>query len=127
MALVGTNASPLILRALTRFHEIYLVLDADQAGRQATTLLAQTLGTRTIPVFLSGVKDIAELAEQFDGRQVFVAAVNAVIRGATSESHAPDADVSTVNADHGCSAPAPAGERSALPPLPQVMEVSDGL
>ncbi len=126
VALVGTNARPLILRALTRFAEIYLVLDADQTGRQATTLLAQTLGTRAIPVFLSGVKDIAELGEQSDGRQVFAAAVNAAIREATSESLVPDADASTVNADHGCSAPAPAGERSALPPLPQVTEVSDG-
>jgi DNA primase len=127
VALVGTNASPLILRALARFAEIYLVLDADQAGHQATTLLAQTLGTRAIPVFLSGVKDIAELAEQFDGRQVFVAAVNAVIQGTTSESLVPAADASTVNADHCCSAPAPAGEWPVLPPCQQIKEVSDGL
>ena len=127
VALIGTNARASILRAMTRFARIYLVLDADQAGRQATTLLAQTLGTRTIPVFLSGVKDIAELAEHSDGRQVFTAAVNAVIREATLESQVPDADVSAGNADHGFTIPAPAGEWPVLPPCQQIKEVSDGL
>ena len=50
LGLVGTHLRVEALRALARFERIYLALDADDAGRQATATLAQALGSRAIAV-----------------------------------------------------------------------------
>jgi DNA primase len=71
LCLVGTHASAPALRALQRFARVYLVLDADEAGRAATATLTRALGRRARPVRLPGVKDVAELAERPDGRLWF--------------------------------------------------------
>ncbi len=71
LALVGTRPRPAQVEALRRFARIYLVLDADEAGREATLALRQALGERAVPVALPGVKDVAELALRPDGRLAF--------------------------------------------------------
>ena len=73
LALVGTRVRPEVLRALdSRFGRLYLALDADPAGREATDEIVRTLGTRAVPLALpSGVKDISDLAPTPDGRVRF--------------------------------------------------------
>jgi DNA primase len=71
LALVGTHARPATLRALERFDRVWLVLDNDQAGREATAHLRRVLGSRATAMTLPGVKDVAELAPQPDGRACF--------------------------------------------------------
>ena len=76
VALVGTHASREALRQLGRFRRVYLALDADAAGRQATAELCRLLGNRAVPVPLpAGVKDLAELAPRPDGRALFLGAL----------------------------------------------------
>ena len=76
LCLVGTHASAPALQALQRFARVYLVLDADDAGREATAALTRALGRRARPVPpLPGVKDVAELAERPDGRARFAQAL----------------------------------------------------
>jgi len=54
---------------------VYLVLDQDDAGIEATLRLADALGSTAVPVALpEGTKDIAELAPRADGQAVFAAA-----------------------------------------------------
>ena len=79
LCLVGTHAGERALRALQRFARVYLVLDADGAGRAATAALALRLGRRAQPVTLAGVKDVAELAERPDGRLRFARAVRGAL------------------------------------------------
>ncbi|CCF85437.1 DNA primase [Nitrolancea hollandica] len=75
LALVGTHVTAAALNALTRFERVTLVLDNDDAGRAATANLIQRLGSRAMPVALSGVKDVADLAPQRDGRDIFIRAL----------------------------------------------------
>lgn len=77
LALVGTHVRPEVLQALgARFQRLYLALDADQAGREATDAIVQVLGPRAVPVRLPrGVKDVAELAPRSDGRALFAGAL----------------------------------------------------
>ena len=75
LALVGTRVRTEALRALDRFARIYLVLDGDSAGQQATEILQGALGRRAIPVRLPGVKDVAELGLRPDGRDAFARSV----------------------------------------------------
>jgi DNA primase len=74
LALVGTHASAAALRGLERFERIYLVLDADAAGREGAAALRAALGPRAVPVSLAGirgVKDAADLAAHPRGRALF--------------------------------------------------------
>jgi len=76
LALLGTRLRPSTVELLDRFDEIYLVLDADDAGREATEELREHLGDRAIPVALpAGVSDLNSLGCQPDGRQVFTRCV----------------------------------------------------
>lgn len=75
LALVGTHVTPAALKALTRFARIALVLDNDGAGQAASAELIQALGSRAMPVTLPGVKDVADLAPQPDGRDIFIRAL----------------------------------------------------
>lgn len=78
LALAGTHARREALGALARFRRVFLILDADDAGRAATAALQQELGTRAVPVPLpGGAKDVADLALQPDGRAAFLRALAA--------------------------------------------------
>ena len=71
LAIVGTHVSSDSLRALARFEHLYLALDNDDAGRAATEKLMQALGERALPMTPPGVKDVAELAPDPEGRAAF--------------------------------------------------------
>jgi len=81
VALAGTRAGPGVLADLAAFPRIYLVLDADEAGREATARLADALGSRATPVTLPHVKDVADLGCRSDGAAVFRRAVERAERG----------------------------------------------
>lgn len=75
LALMGTGVHADALQALRRFQRVYLALDHDPAGQAATSELVQVLADRAIPVTLPGVKDIADLLAQRDGRAQFLRAL----------------------------------------------------
>ncbi|HEX5506396.1 MAG TPA: CHC2 zinc finger domain-containing protein [Thermomicrobiales bacterium] len=76
LALAGTRAAPAARAALARFRRVYLVLDADDAGRAATAALAAALGARARVVsLLAGGKDVADLARRPGGRAAFARAL----------------------------------------------------
>jgi DNA primase len=82
VALVGTHVRADLLDALRGFQRLYLVLDNDAAGRTATCALLERFADRAIPVTLDGVKDVADLAVQPDGRSRFAAAIRAAAAAA---------------------------------------------
>jgi len=75
LALVGTHARPEVLKSLTAFDRVYLVLDNDEAGEAAAETLAWRLGSRAVIVRLPGVKDVAEFAMQPHGHRSFAHAL----------------------------------------------------
>ncbi len=71
-ALLGTQPGRDTLRLLGRARSVVLVLDADDAGREAAAQLATALGERARIVSLpDGVKDPSELGVHPDGRDTF--------------------------------------------------------
>jgi len=86
VALVGTHARPEIVDRLRTFRRVYLVLDQDDAGMEATLRLADMLGACAIPVALpDGTKDVADLAPRSDGQALFAAALLEAVG-----AHVPD-------------------------------------
>lgn len=81
LALLGTHIRPAMVEALRRFEHVFLALDGDTAGREATQRLLDELGPIAMPVTLPGVKDVAELAARPDGAAYFS-------RSVTAASHA---------------------------------------
>ena len=76
LALCGIGASPSTLEALKRWERLYLVMDADNAGREATARIREAVGDQAIPVALpAGVKDPGELASRPDGGVLFAQAI----------------------------------------------------
>ena len=75
IALAGIGATPGALSELARFPRIYLVMDTDNAGREATTRLTGALGCRALPISLPGVKDVADLGRRPGGELTFRRAV----------------------------------------------------
>jgi DNA primase len=76
VALVGTYTSPDVVDQLRSFKRVYLVLDQDDAGLEATLKLVQSLGSSAVPVALpEGIKDVAELAPRADGKALFAGAL----------------------------------------------------
>ncbi|MCK6563607.1 MAG: CHC2 zinc finger domain-containing protein [Dehalococcoidia bacterium] len=72
VALLGTRVPGRAAQLLERFDEVYLVLDSDEAGREATGELSERLGDRAVPVALPpGVSDLNSLGCHRDGRSVF--------------------------------------------------------
>ena len=71
MALCGTRVCAMALTALGRFETIYLALDADPAGQEAAAILEQALGARAHRLELPGVKDVGQLAQHPNGRELF--------------------------------------------------------
>ncbi len=73
VALLGTRVPGNVAQSLERFEDVYLVLDPDEAGREATAELCQRLGDRAIPVALPpGVSDLNSLGCHRDGRTAFI-------------------------------------------------------
>jgi len=71
-ALLGTHPGRETLRLLDDAWSVFLVLDGDNAGLQATRELAAVLGERARVVELpAGVKDVNELGARLDGRDEF--------------------------------------------------------
>ena len=69
VALLGTRVPGKVAQSLERFEDVYLVLDSDEAGREATKELHERLGDRAIPVALPpGVSDLNGLGRRRDGR-----------------------------------------------------------
>jgi DNA primase len=76
LALCGTYLPGPTLEQLGRWARLYLLLDDDRAGREATTRLIAALGDRVIPVKLpAGVKDPADLATRHDGADLLARAI----------------------------------------------------
>ena len=75
LALLGTHVRPTIVEALRHFDRTYLILDGDSAGREATCRLLEVLGPAAVPISLAGVKDVAELATDPDGKARLTQAV----------------------------------------------------
>jgi DNA primase len=76
VALVGTHTRPDVLDELRAFQRVYLVLDQDDAGLEATLRLIETLGPRAVAVALpDGIKDVGDLGPRPDGQAVFAAAM----------------------------------------------------
>jgi DNA primase len=94
VALVGTHAGPGALDDLECFRRLYLALDADAAGQEATAALVARLGPRTTPVHLPpapGVKDVADLATRPGGRAAFLGALADAARAApVDDPHDPE-------------------------------------
>jgi DNA primase len=81
VALTGSAPSHDTLSLLKAFDLVYLALDRDKAGRQATKRLQNEIGARAVCVELpKGVKDVAELAPLVDGEDMFR---QALVRAAT--------------------------------------------
>ncbi|MBA4179651.1 MAG: hypothetical protein C0506_03590 [Anaerolinea sp.] len=75
-ALLGTRVSSRTEQQLHRFERVYLALDGDAAGREATSELLDRLGERAIPVTLpSGAADLNDLHRQPDGGAAFLRCV----------------------------------------------------
>lgn len=71
VALLGTRVPGNVAQSLERFDEVYLALDPDEAGREATAELCKRLGERAIPVVLpQGVSDLNGLGRRPDGRSI---------------------------------------------------------
>ncbi|MGE3073941.1 MAG: CHC2 zinc finger domain-containing protein [Dehalococcoidia bacterium] len=83
VALLGTRVPGRAAQLLERFEEVYLVLDPDEAGREATAELCERLGDRAIPVVLpAGVADLNGIGCRRDGRSTFTRCVLAAGRNA---------------------------------------------
>ena len=80
LTLCGTRLHPDTLKLLNRWNCLYLILDNDKAGRDATEQLVMAFGDRAIPVkFPSGANDPADLAPLADGEALFRAALREAI------------------------------------------------
>ncbi|MDP9350499.1 MAG: CHC2 zinc finger domain-containing protein [Chloroflexota bacterium] len=78
VALIGTGAKPETIEALSRFERVHLMLDADEAGREAAAKLAAAVGHRArVHSLPSGFKDLGELAGLPDGHEQFITHVAA--------------------------------------------------
>jgi len=72
VGLLGTNVRPDQVDQLRGLPRVYLVLDTDDAGVQATLLLREAIGPTAVPVALpDDVKDPAALASRPEGQAIF--------------------------------------------------------
>jgi DNA primase len=78
LALVGTHVRAETLTALGRFARLYLALDNDAAGREATRQLVAHLGPRAVPVAIPNAKDVAELATSPQDRDALLRTVHSL-------------------------------------------------
>lgn len=72
-ATLGCHALDGVAPGLARARRVYLAMDNDPAGQEATARLRELLGRRAVPVSLpEGVKDVADLAMRPNGKQTFL-------------------------------------------------------
>ena len=89
LALLGTRVPGNVAQSLERFEDVYLVLDPDEAGREATAELCKRLGDRAIPVALPpGVSDLNGLGRRPDGRSILTRCILQAGREARSARRA---------------------------------------
>ena len=82
-AALGTQGVERIAAALRGCPHVFLAFDRDDAGREATARLADLLGHRAAVVALpEGIADVAELATQPQGREVFLHLLERAARAA---------------------------------------------
>ena len=82
-AALGTQGLERVAAALRGCPNVFLTFDNDSAGREATAALAGLLGRRTAAVALpEGVADVAELAINPQGRDVFLRLLERAARAA---------------------------------------------
>jgi DNA primase len=75
IALLGTRPHADLLADLRSLQRVYLVLDSDEAGWEATLSLQEAIGPSAVGVALpEGIHDVAELAPRPDGRRAFLRA-----------------------------------------------------
>jgi DNA primase len=80
LALCGTNPTHATIELLGRWDRLYLVLDGDAAGQEATLRLTHALGDRVLWAKLpAGIKDPADLANQPDGAERFRIAIRQAV------------------------------------------------
>ena len=81
VATCGTRLSPAMMNALDHWQRLYVLMDADKAGREATSRLVEAFGSRAVPLELpAGTKDAAELAPRPDGAVVLATGIRAATR-----------------------------------------------
>jgi DNA primase len=91
LAMCGTAVDPQVVRELDRFRRIYVILDNDTAGREATARLLQAFGSRGVAVQLpAGVKDVAELASDACGNMRFATAIRQALGSTCSLTQTGD-------------------------------------
>lgn len=76
VGMAGTHLSTQALEAMGSFERVYLALDSDEAGREASHRLAAQLGWKAVEMRLPA-KDVAEMALRPDGGERFQQAVQA--------------------------------------------------
>ena len=82
-AALGTQGMERVAVALRGCPHVFLAFDRDDAGREATARLGDLLGRRAAVVTLpEGIADVAELATQPQGREVFLHLLERAARAA---------------------------------------------
>jgi len=80
MAICGTYLNEPSLHELDGWNRLYVALDADDAGEDATAELVRRFGAKVVRVELPpGAKDPADLAPSPDGAEIFACALRAAI------------------------------------------------
>lgn len=86
-ATLGCHSLHGVTPFLVRARRVYLVMDNDPAGQEATSWLQSLLDCRAVPISLPlGVKGVAELAVRPDGQQVFLRLLMEVRMAALAEA-----------------------------------------
>ena len=82
-AALGTQGMERVAAALRGCPNVFIAFDADSAGREAAARLTSLLGRRAAVVALpQGIADVAELATQPQGREVFLRLLERAARAA---------------------------------------------
>ena len=72
-ATLGGHSLERVARALASCSRVYLAMDMDRAGQEASERLSGQLGPRALPIHLPpGFKDVGELAVHPRGRDLFL-------------------------------------------------------
>jgi DNA primase len=89
VALLGTDVRHDLLADLQSFRRVYLALDNDDAGSEATCGLLDRIGSAAVGVALpDDVNDVAELALRPDGQAIFASSLLRAV-GSTTATEAP--------------------------------------
>lgn len=87
IALAGSDPSRANLALLDKFDRVYLALDQDEGGAEATERLASQLGRHVVRIGLPpGVKDVAELAQRDNGAEQFRRAIMRAVNSSLAKA-----------------------------------------